>query len=50
MQVRIGARNPIPLMFQTGYLTIDSYDEELDGYTLRFPNREVEVAFSEDLC
>lgn len=49
MQVRIGARNPIPLMFQTGYLTIDSYDEELDGYTLRFPNREVEVAFSEDL-
>ena len=41
--------NPFPLMFQTGYLTIDSYDREMHLYSLRFPNREVEVGFYEDL-
>ncbi len=35
--------NPAPLMFQTGYLTIDSYDGE--RYKLRFPNHEVEIGF-----
>lgn len=37
--------NPIPLMFQTGYLTIKSYDLQSDIYTLEFPNREVELGF-----
>ncbi|MDE6027653.1 MAG: ATP-binding protein [Muribaculaceae bacterium] len=37
--------NPFPLMFQTGYLTIGEYDSEVDLYTLRFPNREVEIGF-----
>ena len=41
--------NPIPLMFQTGYLTIGSYDKETHLYELRFPNREVETGFYEDL-
>ncbi len=41
--------NPIPLMFQTGYLTIGAYRKELDLYELRFPNREVEIGFYEDL-
>lgn len=36
--------NPIPLMFQTGYLTIGSLIGE-DLYELRFPNREVEKGF-----
>ena len=49
MQVRMGSRDPISLMFQTAYLTIGSYDEELESYTLRFPNKEVDIAFSEDL-
>lgn len=49
MLVRVGSKDPIPLMFQTGYLTIDHYDADLDAYTLRFPNREVEISFAEDL-
>lgn len=37
--------DPIPLMFQTGYLTIGHYDKESDLYELCFPNREVEIGF-----
>ncbi len=37
--------DPVPLMFQTGYLTISRYDRETDLYDLRFPNREVEIGF-----
>ena len=37
--------NPVPLMFQTGYLTIKSYDRESQLYTLHLPNREVELGF-----
>ena len=47
--VGISDRNPLPLMFQTGYLTIDFYDKEMQLYSLRFPNREVEAGFYEDL-
>ena len=36
-------------MFQTGYLTIDSYDFRRKRYTLRFPNREVEIGFAQNL-
>lgn len=35
------ARTPIPLLYQSGYLTIASYDKDLDSYTLHFPNYEV---------
>lgn len=49
MEVGMDSRDPIPLMFQTGYLTIDYYDSERERYALRFPNREVEIAFAEDL-
>ena len=41
--------DPVPLMFQTGYLTVDSYDRETQLYSLRFPNREVEIGFSKNL-
>ncbi len=34
--------DPIPLFYQTGYLTIKAYDPETKMYTLRYPNREVE--------
>ncbi|MDE6553294.1 MAG: ATP-binding protein [Muribaculaceae bacterium] len=37
--------NPVPLMFQTGYLTIESYDRHSQLFTLRLPNREVELGF-----
>ena len=47
--VGLNDNNPVPLMFQTGYLTIGSYDRELDMYVLRFPNHEVETGFYNDL-
>ena len=37
--------NPIPLLYQSGYLTIKGYDEEFGMYRLGFPNREVEKGF-----
>ena len=37
--------NPLPLLYQSGYLTIKSYDREFDSYILSFPNREVEQGF-----
>ena len=45
----VGSNNIIALMFQTGYLTIESYDFRRQRYTLRFPNREVEIGFAENL-
>ena len=33
------------LLFQTGYLTIKSYDEETKNFTLSYPNNEVKEAF-----
>ena len=37
--------NPIPVIYQSGYLTIKKYDKEFGLYTLGFPNREVEEGF-----
>ena len=37
--------NPLPLLYQSGYLTLKSYDPEFDEYKLGFPNREVEQGF-----
>ena len=37
--------NPIPLFYQTGYLTIKGYDKEFKEYTLGFPNDEVKTGF-----
>lgn len=45
----VGGNNIIALMFQTGYLTIESYDFSRQRYTLMFPNREVEIGFAENL-
>lgn len=49
LTVGIGTDNPVALMFQTGYLTIDTYDSQLQRYLLRFPNREVEIGFAQYL-
>lgn len=38
--------NPLPLLYQSGYLTIKSYNSEFDTFTLGFPNREVERGFT----
>ena len=37
--------NPIPVIYQSGYLTIKDYDKEFEVYSLGFPNREVEEGF-----
>ncbi len=39
------SRNPIPVIYQSGYLTIKDYDQEFKHYTLGFPNKEVEEGF-----
>ena len=35
----------LPLMFQTGYLTLKNYDEENEVYTLDYPNKEVKQSY-----
>ena len=38
-------RNPVPLLYQSGYLTIKDYDREFRLYRLGFPNDEVRYGF-----
>ena len=38
-------RNPIPLLYQSGYLTIKDYNNTTGIYTLGFPNLEVKHGF-----
>lgn len=44
-EYRAEARNPIPLIYQSGYLTIKAYDKEFKTYRLGFPNDEVKYGF-----
>jgi hypothetical protein len=44
-----GDRNPIPLLYQSGYLTIKSYDKRLDKYVLGYPSEEVKYGFLTNL-
>ena len=39
------SRNPIPVIYQSGYLTIKGYDDRFGIYRLGFPNKEVETGF-----
>jgi len=40
------SQNPVPIIYQSGYLTISGYDEEFGLYSLGFPNKEVEHGFT----
>lgn len=40
------AENPLPILYQSGYLTIKDYNQEFETYRLGFPNLEVERGFS----
>lgn len=42
---RADADYPIPVIYQSGYLTIKGYDSRFKAYTLGFPNEEVEYGF-----
>lgn len=39
-------KSPIPIIYQSGYLTIKGYDDEFQLYILDFPNEEVEQGFT----
>ena len=43
--VDIASTNPLPVIYQSGYLTIKGYDEEFGLYKLGFPNKEVRQGF-----
>lgn len=40
-----GSTDPLPVIFQSGYLTIKSYNSRFGTYLLGFPNKEVEEGF-----
>ena len=37
--------NPVPLLYQSGYLTIKSFNQKQRSYKLGFPNEEVKYGF-----
>ena len=39
----------VPLLYQTGYLTIKDYDRESEIYTLSIPNQEVRIGYTDGL-
>lgn len=41
--------DPVPVLYQSGYLTIKEYDKDRRQYLLSFPNEEVRQGFSESL-
>jgi hypothetical protein len=49
MDYRVDNQNLVPLLYQTGYLTIKSYEPILDTYILGFPNEEVKYGFLNEL-
>ena len=44
-EYRVTMNNPIPLIYQSGYLTIKEFDAEFKNYLLAFPNEEVKYGF-----
>lgn len=41
--------DPIPVLYQSGYLTIKAYDPLFNIYTLGYPNEEVRIGFIKTL-
>ena len=48
-EYKMSYENMVPLLFQSGYLTIRSYTKEFNTYMLGFPNDEVRYAFLDRL-
>ena len=42
-------KDALPLLYQSGYLTIKGYDRESEIYTLAIPNQEVRIGYVEGL-
>ena len=49
LNVDVMYTNPIPMLYQSGYLTIKGYNERRRLYTLDYPNQEVERGFTDFL-
>jgi hypothetical protein len=49
MDYRFDSADPVPLLYQSGYLTIKKYEPDMGMYTLGFPNGEVEYGFLREL-
>ncbi len=45
MDFKMDCDAPIPMLYQSGYLTIKGYDEEMNMYMLDIPNDEVRGSF-----
>lgn len=41
------SKNMLPVIYQSGYLTIKDFDDESGYYTLDFPNKEIQEGFIE---
>jgi hypothetical protein len=50
MDYRFENKNPIPVLYQSGYLTIKGYDKIFNQYILGYPNEEVKYGFLNELC
>ena len=46
---RMDDPNPVPLLYQSGYLTIQDYDKKFRSYQLGYPNDEVKYGFIHSL-
>ena len=43
--IHVNDIDPIPVLYQSGYLTIADYDKEFELFTLDYPNEEVKAGF-----
>jgi len=48
-EYRVGGSDPVPLLYQSGYLTIKDYNAKSETYILGFPNNEVKYGFLYEL-
>jgi len=49
MDYRVENQNLVPLLYQSGYLTIKEYRQNRDTFVLGFPNEEVKYGFLNEL-
>jgi len=49
MDYQVENKNLIPLLYQSGYLTIKEYRQKTDAFVLGFPNEEVKYGFLKEL-
>ncbi len=42
-------KDALPLLYQSGYLTIKDYDRDTEAYTLSIPNQEVRIGYAKGL-